>query len=196
MKDIGSIVAPGMHIKTVDSCSGRKSGLKSHDPCLHPFSGSEEVKGGRTSCKIIKKKNLNDLGGVHMGGGCLYGSGRNKTCKGGAGWKLKKAGTLEPHQDHVGSLPMAHNGIGGSYVSGRSSEYYGDHKEESNIQRNNGRQWKFLNRDVGDKLLAAIIALGVVDAEGRNKILSRIVDLERERSTEEEGRKENFKVVQ
>lgn len=73
------------------------------------------------------------------------------------------------------------NGVEGRLVSGRSLEYYGDHKEESDIQRDNKRQWEFLNRYVGDKLMEAIIALGVVDAEGRNKLVSRIEDLEQER---------------
>lgn len=53
-----------------------------------------------------------------------------------------------------------------------------------------------MNHDVGDKLWAAIVALGVVDEEGQNKLVSRIEDLELGREIEREGRKANNKVTQ
>lgn len=57
---------------------------------------------------------------------------------------------------------------------------YGEHKDESDIHRNNERQWEFFNGDVGRKWWSAIVALGVVDSEGTNKLVSRIEKLEKE----------------
>lgn len=54
------------------------------------------------------------------------------------------------------------------HLNGSRSTCYGDQSEESDIRRNNGRQWDILKREVGDRLWEAIIALGVVDTEGRN----------------------------
>lgn len=48
---------------------------------------------------------------------------------------------------------------------------------------------------MGEKLWVAIIAMGVVDVEGRNKLVSRIVELEQGKVIEKEGEKENNIVV-
>lgn len=49
---------------------------------------------------------------------------------------------------------------------------------------------------MGDKLWAAIVALGVVDMEGQNKLVSRIGDLEFDKEIEEEGWKVKNKIAQ
>lgn len=51
-----------------------------------------------------------------------------------------------------------------SFQSGDSLlKCYGEQSEESDIARNNGRQWDMLRREVGDRLREALNALGVVD---------------------------------
>lgn len=47
-----------------------------------------------------------------------------------------------------------------------------------------------MNRDIGEKLWEAFVALGVVDPEGRHKLVSRSEELEQRRDAKEEGRKE------
>ncbi|CAI8603271.1 unnamed protein product [Vicia faba] len=63
--------------------------------------------------------------------------------------------------------------------SGSFRAVYGDQSENSDICRNNERQWEFLDGDDGSKLWAAIVTLGVVDSEGRNINISRIEELEK-----------------
>lgn len=89
-----------------------------------------------------------------------------------------------------GKLPLAKKVGVGSYHSGSYSVCHGDQSEEPNIHRNNGRQWEFLKRDVGDRLCAAIVALGVVDVEGRYKIGCMNRDLKQGGDIEGEGKKE------
>lgn len=66
--------------------------------------------------------------------------------------------------------------------SGCSSSFYGVYKEESDIRRNNGRLWEFLDFKTNGKLLLAIMALGVVDVEGRNNMECRLDLLENDRN--------------
>lgn len=57
------------------------------------------------------------------------------------------------------------------YHRGSTSTCYGEQSEESDIQRNNGRQWDILKREVRERLWEAMAALGVVECEGRNALL-------------------------
>lgn len=84
----------------------------------------------------------------------------------------------------------------GSFQSGNSLTCYGDQSEESDICRNNGRQWEFLKRDVGDRLWKAIVDLGVVDIEGRNSQGRFKVKANLDGDTERVGRKEIKKGAQ
>lgn len=72
--------------------------------------------------------------------------------------------------------------------------YYGNHREESDIRRNNFKQWECMEKDVMRKLMSAIVALGVLDAEGRDKLISRIENLENGGGIERQVRRE-FKMV-
>lgn len=51
--------------------------------------------------------------------------------------------------------------------SGNSAVWYGKHRKESDIQRCDGRLREQLSKYVCDRIWSAIIALGVVDVEGR-----------------------------
>lgn len=69
------------------------------------------------------------------------------------------------------SLSLADMAVRSFHQNGSISTCYGEQSEESDIRRNNERQWDILKRDVGDRLWEAIVALGVVDTEGRNSLL-------------------------
>lgn len=75
---------------------------------------------------------------------------------------------------------VANVGVMEGVVRGCSSNCYGAHNEESDICRNNGRLWEFLDYKINGKLLSAIVAFGVVDAEGRNNLESQLDHLEKE----------------
>lgn len=53
--------------------------------------------------------------------------------------------------------------------------FYDNQKDNSDIIRNNLKQWDFLNRDKGGKLLKAIEDLGVIYVVGKNSVLKKIV---------------------
>ncbi|XP_058751484.1 uncharacterized protein LOC131624544 [Vicia villosa] len=127
--------------------------------------------------KRIKYKNVNGVGNTsrkYKGAGNIFKSTCRSTIK-----EIGKAKGVE-------SLNVREDGVN----SGKSSVCYGNQLEESDIRRNNGRQWDFLNRGVGYKLWEAIVELGVVDEEGRSKLISRIESLEQKREVEGEERKE------
>src|SRR4051812_32252839 len=96
----------------------------------------------------------------------------------------RKGGVLKKR---VGKSVLPLDNGGGSDVMAVSLEkcfgaenntFYGQHSEESDICRSNKRQWEVLNRDYEEKLLSAIVALGVVDKEGRSNLENRILCLE------------------
>lgn len=68
--------------------------------------------------------------------------------------------------------------------------------EESDIHRSNVSQWKFADRNLCGKFWEAIVALGLVDVEGRNKLISIIESLEKGRVQEGSVRKELNKGAQ
>lgn len=76
-----------------------------------------------------------------------------------------------------GDLSKYVNKVRGDNVSGNVSVCYGNQMEESIVRRINSRQWDFLENDISDKLLSVIVPLGVVDAKGRSKLMSRFEDL-------------------
>ncbi|XP_058783452.1 uncharacterized protein LOC131658139 [Vicia villosa] len=91
----------------------------------------------------------------------------------------------------IGSLLVNFKSGSGSLEGSQCSVFYGDHIEESDIVRINGRQWKYLKNDFGGNLWDAIAALGVVDVEGcGNKICSKRDNIEGD-SENGEGRKEH-----
>lgn len=102
-------------------------------------------------------------------------------------------GRQAANSDSVKNLKTRHVHISndgrGCSFSGSHSTCYGEQSEESDIRRNNNRQWEFLKRDVGDRLWEAMLALGVVDSEGRKPLIHSVVP-------GCEGRKEVKKIVQ
>lgn len=95
-----------------------------------------------------------------------------------------------------GMFPLVNMAGRGICHSGSLSTCYGEQSEESDIRRNNGRQWDFLKRDVGDRLLEAIVSLGVVDIEGRNTPVLLKDKLIQGRDMVRGGRKEVKNIVQ
>lgn len=101
--------------------------------------GENFLFGGRGGGKLIRKVLLS--GDQNCGG---KGKSKAKNAVG---------------RNSKGALPTIH-------LRGSSYTCYGEKSEESDILRNNGRQWDLLKREVGERLWEAMTALGVVDREG------------------------------
>ncbi|XP_058732902.1 uncharacterized protein LOC131604483 [Vicia villosa] len=132
---------------------------------------SQAVLDERRRTRLVRRKSLNEL--------CVFcKGGRKKPCsKGGKAAKRQGSGINSLSQrcvhsggpdDSVAIINIA--GVGraeGSHSGGLKS--YGNHSEESDIIRNNRRQWKFLEKRYGGDLWDAMEVLGVVDMDGCGK---------------------------
>ncbi|XP_058784214.1 uncharacterized protein LOC131658985 [Vicia villosa] len=130
--------------------------------------------------KKVKMRSVNRVSSAGKGGG-------NTLCCGG-GRKAEKKENSSGKGLKTGSFLVNYKSGLGSLEGSQCSVFYGEHMEESDIVRSNGRQWKFLKNDFDGNMWDAIAALGVVDVEGRGKKLClKNVNIEDENG---EGRKE------
>lgn len=135
---------------------------------------NNEVGGGVTK---VRWKQINDMGGVAKRRGSLVNGINNKVEFSKRGRKIIRV-YKDDYVNKKGKLEMGDKMEVAVQKSGRVSVCYDDKKEESDIGRNNARQLEFLDKDIGDKFWSVIVALGVVDVEGKGKLMRRIENLE------------------
>ncbi|XP_058746558.1 uncharacterized protein LOC131619486 [Vicia villosa] len=142
----------------------------------------------------------NNISGSAIGVGSVSlksaGEGNKFCCNGGR--ILKKSNNSSKGQsrkgehngEQRGTLLLNFTAGSGSLEGSQCSVFYGEHIKESDIVRNNGRQWKYLENDFGGNLWDAIAALGVVDVEGCGKKICLSQGIEEGDCENREGQKE------
>lgn len=113
-----------------------ETGLGSHDAKAgHVLNSvSTDVKINRHDCKVVRRKSRHSLGGSGKVGHGKGDAGKKRGLRGDGIIMDNGGGTV------LGSLPVVCNKEGVSFVSDRSMQFNGNHEEESDIIRNNGRQ--------------------------------------------------------
>ncbi|CAI8607977.1 unnamed protein product [Vicia faba] len=131
--------------------------------------------------KKVKFKNMLDFGGFINKRN--YGYSKSTKRKGKSSYKSKSKGNVQSllvHKDVNANETFSPNlSTSAGQICRSVSVIYGDQNENSDICRNNVKQWDYLDNNVGNRLWLAIAALGVVDLEGKKNYVNRIEELER-----------------
>lgn len=107
---------------------------------------------GEFKRKILRWRLLKDMGGISKGNRRVGKKGSKKDGHEGGGNKSIKE-VVEKSRHKKGTLQNFFNFLNegaAMQISGSSSTYYGNHREESDIRRRNARQWEFMEKDVND----------------------------------------------
>lgn len=118
--------------------------------------------------KNVKLKKVRDVGGVmHKGAFCNWSKYKNK----GNCINVSKSKDIPNETSYIHLIPSSAEPVG--EVSEARKMCYGHQEENSDIARNNLKQWGCLEEGVGEKLWAAIEALRVVEGESKMSVLNK-----------------------